>query len=140
MTVEGILLPLEKKIDESFYYVELDRHLAIPVGLGGECDPDLYKTVKLSDYSYMCAVPEDVLNKHIADLDYYNPSSRFHKLLSSTNPSNIYLVFIVRPSAFGMYHEIAKKAKERGFRIGWYPVEQRAPLVFSVYGRNIGAQ
>lgn len=139
MMVNGIILPIEKKLKDNYYYLECTGNNISPVGMAGECDEDYYKIIKL-DYGHMCIFKEDLLKNNAENFNFYNKNSVFYDTLKEVNSSDTYLIFLVRQSAFDYYHEITKIARNYDFNVGWYPLREEEPLIFSMYGREIGSQ
>ncbi len=54
--------------------------------------------------------------------------SQFQQVLSKNNPNEDYLVFIVRPNGFETFREARKKAWDAGYKVGWEPHPQDAPI------------
>ena len=140
MSVEGVLLPVESQIDKDYFYLELAENYVLPLGLGGKCDPAIYKTINMGAEAHMCIALPEVLEVHRKEFNIYNQYSSFNKMLETLPSDKVYFVLLTRPSAFDVYHEVAHKIREAGFDAGWFPVEEEIPLKFSTGGRRIGVQ
>lgn len=140
LSVDGVLLPLEEKNQKEFFYFEIVGNYAVPIGLGGNCNKDLYNIIKLSSDSYMCVLPDNVLEKKRNEFNVHNASSRLIKTIDMFSFDNVYFVLLTRPSGFLVYHEVARKMKNAGFQVGWSPLEEETPLTFGSNGRRIGSQ
>lgn len=138
MTVKGISLPVETRVEKNFYYMELERSFVIPVGFGGECDKRFYEEIKYESGLRVCVAPRDVLEKQRDFLSYHTERSAFKETLSRLHPSRHHLVLLVRPSAFGHYHDISAKLLSMGFNVSWIPLDSQQPLVFSSKDSRIG--
>ena len=73
--------------------------------------------------------------------------SAYKQVLSRYNPSEDYLVFIVRPDSFEAFRAARKVAQDAGYRVGWEPHPQDAPIKIRTIigselpgGRSIGVQ
>lgn len=67
-------------------------------------------------------------------------SSEFHSLLKTLNPQTDYLAFIVRPDSFAAFRRAREIAWQKGFDVGWEPMQQDIPIEFSSQGRAVGVQ
>ncbi|PPS44789.1 hypothetical protein [Chroococcidiopsis sp. TS-821] len=67
-------------------------------------------------------------------------SSEFHSLLKTWNPQTDYLAFIVRPDSFAAFRRAREIAWQKGFDVGWEPMQQDVPIEFSSQGRAVGVQ
>lgn len=57
--------------------------------------------------------------------------SEFNRYLDRASAQNQYLVFYVRPSGIGIFEELAKVAKQKGFEIGFDALEEDRQVHFS---------
>lgn len=142
LTVQGVLLPIEKQVSKKAFYIELVKNHTIPIGLGGKCDPEIYETIKAGFRADMCVARPGVLNKNPDEFNIYNRHSKINNHLNKLSSDKVYLVLLVRPSAFGLYHEVAHKTKEAGFDVGWFPIKEDNKITFvaGYGGTTIGAQ
>ena len=60
--------------------------------------------------------------------------SEFRKALQGLDPEEHHLFFFVRPSSFEVFHTARSIAYDAGFKVGWEPWEEDAPIVFSSSG------
>ncbi|OKH26341.1 hypothetical protein [Chroogloeocystis siderophila] len=67
-------------------------------------------------------------------------SSEFHSLLKTFNPQTDYLAFIVRPDSFVAFRRAREIAWQKGFDVGWEPMQQDVPIEFSSQGRAVSVQ
>ncbi len=140
MTMEGVVAPVESCLERDFFYVEMEEDLVIPLGLGGVCDRRFYEVIQTTTESYLCIAPREVRERYHRLLDHTRETSLFFTTLRSLSPSRHRVVFLVRPSSFALYHEIAAKVLAMGFEVGWFPLDAHQPLVFNVRGKHIGTQ
>lgn len=74
-------------------------------------------------------------------------SSQFRQVLSQFNPSEDYLIFIVRPDSFEAFRAARKQAWDAGYEVGWEPHPQDESIKIRTIlgselpgGRSIGVQ
>lgn len=140
LTVKGLFMPVESRIEKNFFYMELDRNFVIPVGFGGECDKRFYRKINYGSDLLLCVPSKDFPEKQKNFLNYHEERSVFKEELGRLHPSSDYVVLLVRPSAFGFYHEVAEKILSMGFEVGWFPLDSQRPVAFSSKGKLIGRQ
>ncbi len=138
MMVEGMIIPIEKQVKKDFFYLEVVDHYIIPI-TADHGYTKYYKIIK-KDYGEICVQKKNLLIKKGEKFNFYNKKSIYYHILKKLNPSDYYLVFLVRPSGFNYYHEFVKVAKMHNFEVGWYPYMEQEPLKFSKFGRTIGVQ
>ena len=135
-------MPIERQLSKNIFYVELVKNYAVPIGLGGKCDPEIYRIIKAGFRAKMCVASHEMLKKYPDEFNIYNRNSRINNQLNKLSAYEVYFVLLVRPSAFGLYHEVAHRIKEAGFDVGWYPIKENNKITFvtSYGGGKIGAQ
>lgn len=67
-------------------------------------------------------------------------ASHYLTVLSTLDPKEHYVAFLVRPDGFNAFREARKLAWARGLKVGWEPVEATDELIFGSGGRTIGTQ
>lgn len=127
-----------RTLDKDSFYIELDRHFAIPVGFGGECNGDFYRVISLREDRLICIVPGDVLKKNQSKFDIFNRDAIIYKVLKELNPAKHTCVMLVRPSAFEFYHRFLKDVLDSGFDFSWFPLDTFQPIVFNLKEGRLG--
>lgn len=72
--------------------------------------------------------------------DIQQESSNFREVLQNLNPQTDYLAFLVRPDSFTGFRQARELAWEKGFDVGWEPMEGDRTIVFGSQGRAVGVQ
>jgi hypothetical protein len=131
-------IPGETRIDNNFYYFELDHNLAIPVGVAGKCDERFYRVIHFRERdSVVCIAPKEIIEKYRKELDVFNRKALIYSVLKKLNPGRYSCIFFVRPSAFDFYHEVVKTVSKLGFDVMWFPLENFQPIVFDLGNKRL---
>lgn len=72
--------------------------------------------------------------------DIQEESSNFREVLQNLNPQTDYLAFLVRSDSFTGFRQARELAWEKGFDVGWEPMEGDRTIVFGSQGRAVGVQ